>query len=60
MNSPSECPPLKVLFVTNTLEITAAYLRGDPVDDLYGSPWEDVPAADRVLRGTDGRPTERQ
>jgi len=46
MKSPSEVPQLKVLFVTNTLEITAAYLRGDPVDDLYGVPWEEVPAAD--------------
>jgi len=46
MKSPSEDLQLKVLFVTNTLEITAAYLRGDPVDDLYGVPWEEVSAAD--------------
>jgi len=46
MKSPSEDLQLKVLFVTNTLEITAAYLRGDPVDDLYGGPWEEVSAAD--------------
>ena len=37
---------LKVLFVSNTLEITAAYLRGEPVDDLYSGVWEDEPAAD--------------